>query len=84
MYATILRATRAHAAALRHRPEPGRVALDYKLEDSTGHVLTAGTLWVHAATESARRAHMTRTVNRLHAMWPEAFTGEARWRKVQS
>ncbi len=66
MLTSIIKATRAHYAALQHRPSPDRVALDYEVP---GH--TAGTVWVKAPTQALRRANLTRLLKRLHAMYPE-------------
>lgn len=69
MSATIIKATRAHYAALQHKPSADRVALDYEV---SGH--TAGTIWVKAPTNALRKANLTKLRVRLTAMFPEAHT----------
>jgi hypothetical protein len=69
MLTSIIEATRAHYAALQHKPSPDRVALDYEVP---GH--TAGTIWVKAPTHTLRQSNLTRLRVRLTAMFPEAHT----------
>jgi hypothetical protein len=66
MLTSIIKATRAHYAALQHKPSPDRVALGYEV---TGH--TAGTVWVKAPTKPLQRAAVTRLLHRLRSMYPE-------------
>jgi hypothetical protein len=69
MLTGIIKATRAHYAALQHKPSADRVALDYEV---TGH--TAGTVWVKIDPNNngQRKREMTRLSNRLQSMFPEA------------
>lgn len=66
----IIKATRAHYAALQHRKEPDRIGLDYEVIDKNGHTLNSGTVWVKCRNDSARRAEVTRLTNRLQRMYP--------------
>jgi hypothetical protein len=76
----IIQATRAHYAALQHRPGPDRVAIDYEVTIGS-NVLPgcnsasddcSGTVWVRASSNAMRAANLTRLSNRLGAMYPEA------------
>lgn len=77
MLTSIIKATRAHYAALQHKPSADRVALDYEV---TGH--TAGTIWVIARTNAQRSANLTKLSNRLQAMYPEAKHVECSYRRM--
>jgi hypothetical protein len=86
MLTGIVRATRAHYAALQHRAAPNRVPLWYSVaigarlnadgsftpRPDGSHVLTAGCIQVKAPNESRRRAEITKLRNRLQAMYPES------------
>lgn len=65
MLTSIVKATRAHFAALQHKAAPDRVALEYLVGDH------AGRIWVKAATPARKRMEVTKLANRLHAMYPE-------------
>lgn len=92
MLTHIVKATRAHYAALQHRAAPDRVPLDYVVLDPAGRVLTSGRVQVKARPPKAsnlsavmhgrRRAEMTRLTNRLLAMYPEAKRVEVSYAKV--
>jgi hypothetical protein len=77
MLQSIVMATRAHYAALQHKPSPGgdRIALDYEV---TGH--TAGTVWVKAHDAPSRKREMTKLLARLRTMFPEASKFNAVYR----
>jgi hypothetical protein len=77
MLTSIVKATRAHYAALQHKPGPDRVALDYEV---TGH--PAGTIWVIAKTNAQRSANLTKLFNRLQVMFPEARNVECSYRRM--
>jgi len=79
MLTGIIKATRAHYAALQHRPSADRVPLDYSVTahaSTCDSVMTAGTIWVKANAGSfnsnRRQAELTKLTNRLRAMYPEA------------
>jgi hypothetical protein len=94
MLTGIVKATRTHYAALQHKPSPDRVALDYDV----GGIL-CGTIWVKvdvysarhplssnlgSATNGRRKAEITKLVNRLRAMYPEATQITAEYRDAPS
>src|SRR5271166_6819861 len=81
MLTSIVKATRAHYAALQHRntPSDARVALDYEVPG-----FTAGTVWVVARTKAQWKANCTRLINRLSAMYPEAQSMSVRYRQTGS
>ena len=56
MLTGIIKATRAHYAALQHRPGDGRVGLNYNVETRDGEQLTAGTVWVKVGRAGHRRS----------------------------
>jgi hypothetical protein len=70
MLTSIVKATRAHYAALQHRPSHDRVRLNYRVTSMAGVV--TGSIHVKASTRGRRRGEITRLMNRLHAMYPEA------------
>lgn len=88
MIGGILKATRAHYAALQHKPGPDRIALDYEVTGAMPDIgtangrLTAGTIWVKVLETTPggatgyvygrRQAELTKLQNRLRAMYPEA------------
>jgi len=67
MLTSIIKATRAHYAALQHKPSPDRVALDYEVP---GH--TAGTIWVKVNRKGGVQAERTKLLRRLADMFPES------------
>lgn len=77
MLTGIVKATRAHYAALQHRPSPDRIPLDYEV---VGH--TRGTVQVKAPNSARRRMEVTKLINRLRSMYPEAHIESVRvtWR----
>ena len=88
MLTSIVKATRAHYAALQHRPGPDRVPLDYSViqRDRVGSVLelTRGTIRVKVDGPrymARRRAERTKLQNRLRTMFPEATTIEVSYRE---
>ena len=80
MLTSIIKATRAHYAALQHRPSPDRARLMYQV---TGYrlsdVLTSGSVWVKVRNKAGyistgmRKREITRLLNRLQSMYPEAY-----------
>lgn len=75
MYTSILKATRAHYAALKHRASPDRIPLHYTVEteSETGiSILTRGTIYVKGDTKSKRKRELTKLLNRLQNLSPEA------------
>jgi len=94
MLTGIVKATRAHYAALQHRPSADRVALDYEVTAVTadGDVKVCGTVYVKVpsamvaarsvsmAAWSRRQAELTRLTNRLRSMCPEATRIECAYR----
>ena len=68
MLTGIVKATRAHYAALQHRPAPDRTPLYYAVDDGKA---ANGVIQVKAPTEARRKAEMTKLINRLQAMYPE-------------
>ena len=79
MLTGIIRATRAHYAALQLRAAPDRIPLYYSVAirprlNSADEwvILTRGCIHVRALTESRRRAELTKLTRRLTAMFPEA------------
>lgn len=79
MLTTVVKATRAHNAALKHRQGPGRTRLKYTVTDGSA-VITSGCVWVRvgecgtytqAYKNGRRRAEITRLMNRLRSMYPE-------------
>jgi hypothetical protein len=89
MLTGIVKATRAHYAALQHRLAPDRIAIDYEVsgvnESGWKVALSCGTIWVRAWNNvyhpGRRQAEMTKLVNRLRAMYPEAREIRAAYRK---
>jgi hypothetical protein len=78
---SIVQATRAHYAALQHRPSPERVALDYEVIGHDGRTLNAGTVWVKAKNNAQRKANMTKLKNQMRDMYPfEIETFECKFR----
>lgn len=77
----IVQATRAHYAALQHRNTPNdpRVALDYDVTLSEEFV--SGTIWVKAHTASQHKANLTRLLNRLQKMYPDATSVYVAYRR---
>lgn len=86
MLTGIVKATRAHYAALQHRPSADRVPLDYVVyarAETCIAAVTRGTVHVralYAGPNSARKREMTRLINRLRAMYPEATEISAEYR----
>ena len=74
MYRSIVHATRAHYAALQHKPSPDRERLNYSVRNADGAALTQGCVHVKTAGIGRRRAEVTKLTNRLHSMYPEAHT----------
>jgi len=70
---SIVKATRAHYSALQHRQSPDRFMVTYSVQAANGETLTAGRLWCRGNVRGA----LTRTVNRLQAMYPEGRTFSA-------
>lgn len=68
----VIQATRRHYAMLQHKKAPDRIALDYEVTAGDGSLIQGARLWVKASTEAQRKATLTRTVNVLLAMFPEA------------
>ena len=86
---SIIKATRAHYAALQHKPGPDRIAIDYEVTIG-GNVLPGcnsasedccGTVWVKASTNALRAANLTRLNNRLRDMYPEAKMIHCKYRQ---
>jgi hypothetical protein len=84
MLTGIVKATRAHYAALQHRPSPEREALDFEVSTDTS-VLLAGTIHVKTkvfgipynfttlkVSNARRKAEVTKLTNRLQSMYPES------------
>lgn len=79
-----IKAVRAHNAALKHKPSADRIPLWYSVSiecasfnaDKAGgsyRTLIAGNIQVKAPNNNSRRkAEMTKLMNRLQAMYPEA------------
>lgn len=65
---SILKATRANYAALQHKPDGARVALDVCLETKADSLCWR--FWVRVPTPAARQREITRAVNRVKAMYP--------------
>ena len=68
---SIVKATRANYAALQHRKAPDRIELRAVLVDSGGDA-HHWVYWVKATTNAQRVGALTRTHNRLRAMYPSA------------
>jgi hypothetical protein len=68
MLHSVVAATRAHYAALQHKPSPAgdRIALDYTV---AGH--GSGTVWVKAHDAASRKRESTKLLARLRRMYPE-------------
>ena len=87
-----IKAVRAHNAALKHKPSADRIPLWYAVSikcasfnaDHAGgntRTLIAGTIHVKAGNDSLRKAQMTKLLNRLQAMYPEASRFEVSYDK---
>lgn len=77
-YLTIVQATRRMYAALQHRPSAEREPLYLACEDLSGRSIYRAT--VHVATVRGlhrRRAEITRFINLLTALYPEAHSVSA-------
>jgi hypothetical protein len=74
---SIIKATRAHYAALQHRPSADRVPLYFSVQGYDHKTLVAGSVWVKAPTEGRRKAEMTKLQNRLAAMYSAGFVDAA-------
>ena len=82
MLTSIVKATRAHYAALQHRAAPDRVPLHYTVwakASTCASVLTSGTIQVKMSfrpgsrlANGRRKAEMTKLANRLRTMFPES------------
>jgi hypothetical protein len=74
MLTSIVKATRAHYAALQHQPAADRTPLHYAVysKAAIGALLTSGTVHVKVETSGRRRMEMTKLQNRLSDMFPEA------------
>jgi hypothetical protein len=82
MLTGIIKATRAHYAALQHKPSPDRVAIDYTVAHPINGNIVCGTVWVIARTNAQRSANLTRLTNRLFAMYPEALCVNCEYRRA--
>ena len=84
MLTGIVKATRAHYAALQHKPSADRIPLDYCVSSQDGqHIYTRGTVHVKACGPNHRREReSTRLLKRLAAMYPEAAEIECSYRRT--
>jgi hypothetical protein len=73
MLTNIVKATRAHYAALQHKPAADRAALVCTVEAADGTVLHRCTLHV----KGNRRAALTRALNLHRDMFPEMYAQSA-------
>jgi len=73
---SVIKATRANYAALKHRPGPDRYRMDAYLRLASGERLD-WTFWVKLPEnrDRWRAAAMTRAMNRLFAMYPDRMYG---------
>jgi len=86
MLTGIIKATRAHYAALQHKPAADRVAIDYSVGHPINGNIVCGTIWVRAWNNvyhpGKRQAELTKLINRLSAMYPEARETRAQYRPI--
>jgi hypothetical protein len=83
MLTSIVKATRAHYAALQHRASSDRTPLYFYAvnENAAWRLLTAGTLHVKIGRKGAGKRELTKLINRLQMMYPEATEIEASYKK---
>jgi hypothetical protein len=66
---SIVKATRANYAALQHRDDGIRKALNVRLETKAGEV-HRWVFWVIADSDAKRKREITRALRRMMAMYP--------------
>ncbi len=87
---SIVKAVRAHYAALQHKPSADRVPLYFSVQGYDKQTLVAGSIWVkvalqdsvlspksHSRVEARRKAEMTKLENRLAVMYPAGLVNAA-------